>query len=138
MTEEELRLFSEFLEQREYAGPVKMQNRVLRNQRLDSRNPYKREIQVMKTLGKEIPKELVSKANSYKQQAQRHFERSMPSGNLGRYYGGEGSPRVDQKAVKSSIHDRINAKSVAIKSGKRLIDHSKSNTTSPGLFRFAD
>ena len=137
MTEDELRLFSEFLEQREYTGPVKRQNRVLRNQRLDNRNPYKSEIRVMKTLGKEIPKESVNKANSYKQ-AQRRSERSMPSGNLGWYYGGEGSPRIDQKAMKTSIHDRINAKSVAIRSGKRLIDHGKNNTTSPGLFRFAD
>lgn len=137
MTEEELSLFSEFLEQREYAGPVKRQNRILRNQRLDNQNPYKKEIQVRKTLGKEVSKESVNNANSYKQ-AQRRFERSMPSGNLGWYYGGEGSPRVDQKAMKSSIHNRINAKSVAVKSGKHLIDHNNSNTTSPGLFRFAD
>ena len=34
MTEEELRLFSEFLEQREYAGPVKMQNKALKKQYL--------------------------------------------------------------------------------------------------------
>ena len=32
MTEDELKLFSEFLEQREYAGPVKMQNKALKRQ----------------------------------------------------------------------------------------------------------
>ena len=137
MTEEELSLFSEFLEQREYAGPVKVQNKIRKNSFVRSKNPYTSEIKVRKALGKEITPDLIKNERGLVQ-AERRFMRRMPGANLGWVYGGEGSPRQDQKAMKSSIHDRINSKSEAIKLGRNLDSHRKENRSNPGLFKFID
>lgn len=103
MTEEELRLFSEFLEQREYTGPTKMANKALKNQQFMDRNRLGRPALTAAGTKEYVPR-TTSAPNTWTPQQRsqnmgismaRKAERNVSAPNGFSYHAGDSKRNVD-------------------------------------------